>query len=533
MSTTLTPPSPTPARPPDGPTAKPWYKRDFYIGRAVKTEEIMNFSRQMSSFLRAGVPILDSLNVVAEENASKKMKEVLADMRRRLLAGGSFGDAIAQHTRVFPGYYVAVVRAAELTGLLDEALEQLSNYLEREVEATREIKSSLTYPAIVCCFAIAAVIIMSVYVLPKFKSFYSGLGAHLPLPTRMLLGFTTFVTNWYPVIFAGFAALVIITFILFGGNQGKARRDQFLLRLPGVGDLVHLIAIERFCRVLAALVQTGVPLPDAVQVSADSTNNRLFQKKLATVREAMMRGEGLARPIERVRALPARRPPDDPRRREHRLPRRAAAERRDVLRARALVPVEAIHGHVRAGDHHHRRRDGRVRRGRADLRDVQRVPPGEDLTKGTAGHVSRPARGTFPGGPRAMKATRQKQQRVEGFTLIELLTAIVVVGVLMAIAIAGVAGLQEKGQTAACATSLQAATSATEIYYSVTGGKYPQTFHDLTNPPTGHPLLDPAPGIIQTPTTLEGKSGGWKVTLVRGATPSDLTTFTGCPAAAK
>ena len=90
---------------------------------------------------------------------------------------------------------------------------------------------------------------------------------------------------------------MIIGFILFGGSQGKARRDQFLLRLPGVGDLVHLIAIERFCRVLAALVQTGVPLPDAVQVSADSTNNRLFQKKLATVREAMMRGEGLARPI--------------------------------------------------------------------------------------------------------------------------------------------------------------------------------------------------------------------------------------------
>ena len=109
---------------------------------------------------------------------------------------GSFGDAIAQHSKVFPGYYIAVVRAAELTGLLDEALEQLSDYLEREVEATRELKSSLTYPAIVCLLAIAAVIIMSVYVLPKFRSFYTGLGAQLPLPTRMLLGFTNFMTNW-------------------------------------------------------------------------------------------------------------------------------------------------------------------------------------------------------------------------------------------------------------------------------------------------------------------------------------------------
>ena len=257
----------------------------------------MNFSRQMGSFLRAGVPILDSLSVVAEENAAKKMKEVLADMQRRLLAGGSFGDAIATHTKVFPGYYVAVVRAAELTGQLDDALEQLSSNLEREVEARRELKSALTYPSIVCLLAIAAVIIMSVYVLPKFKTFYSGLGARLPLPTRMLLDFTDFFTHWYPVIFGGLAAVGLLVLVYIGGNQGKARRDRFLLRLPVVGDLVHLIAIERFCRVLAALVQTGVPLPDAVQVSADSTNNRLFQKKLATVREAMMRGEGLARPI--------------------------------------------------------------------------------------------------------------------------------------------------------------------------------------------------------------------------------------------
>jgi type IV pilus assembly protein PilC len=296
MNTTLNAP-PTPATP-DGTIAKkPWYKRDFHIGRPVKAEEVMNFSRQMSSFLRAGVPILDALSVVSEENATKKMQEVLADMQRRLRAGSSFGDAIASHSRIFPGYFVAVVRAAELTGQLDDALEQLSGYLEREVEARRELKSALTYPAIVCLLAIAAVIIMSIYVLPKFKTFYSGLGAHLPLPTRMLLGFTNFVSHWYPLIFGVIAAIVLIALVLIGGDQGKARRDQFLLRLPAVGDLVHLIAIERFCRVLAALVQTGVPLPDAVHVAADSTNNRLFQKKLAKVREAMMRGEGLARPI--------------------------------------------------------------------------------------------------------------------------------------------------------------------------------------------------------------------------------------------
>jgi type IV pilus assembly protein PilC len=264
----------------------------------------MNFSRQLSSFLRAGVPILDSLGVVAEENASKKMQEVVGDMQRRLRAGSSFGDSIAAQTKVFPGYYIAVVRAAELTGHLDDALEELSDYMEREVAAKRELKSALTYPVIVFFLAIVAVIIMSAVVLPKFKEFYSGLGAHLPLPTRMLLSFTDFMGKWWLALLGGLVVIVLIGVAVLGGEHGKTRRDTLLLRLPVIGGLVHLAAIERFCRVLAALVHTGVPLPDAVQVSADSTNNRVFQAKLTTVREAMMRGEGLARPIAAADIFP-------------------------------------------------------------------------------------------------------------------------------------------------------------------------------------------------------------------------------------
>jgi type IV pilus assembly protein PilC len=113
----------------------------------------------------------------------------------------------------------------------------------------------------------------------------------------MLLGFTDFITTWWPVILGVIVALIIGGVLLYGGKSGKARRDRMLLKLPGIGPLMKLVAIERFCRVLGALVHTGVPLPDAVQVSADSTNNYVFQTRLATVREAMMRGDGLARPI--------------------------------------------------------------------------------------------------------------------------------------------------------------------------------------------------------------------------------------------
>jgi type IV pilus assembly protein PilC len=291
-----TPPAPTP--PYGEETKKPWYQAEFYIGRAVKAEELMNFSRQASSFLKAGVPILDALSVVGEENASKKMQEVLADVQKRLRAGSSFGDAIAQHPKVFPGYFIAVVRSAELTGRLDSALEKLSEYLEREVEAKKKIKSALTYPIIVFVLAIMAMIVMAVFVLPKFRSLYSELHAHLPLPTRMLLAFTNLITNWWWLIALIAGALVALGLGVFAGKRGKVRRDKTILRLPAVGKLFNLIAIERFCRVLSTLVQSGVPLPDAVHVAADSTNNAVFRTKLREVREAMVRGEGLARPIQ-------------------------------------------------------------------------------------------------------------------------------------------------------------------------------------------------------------------------------------------
>jgi type IV pilus assembly protein PilC len=290
---------------PTGPGTKPWYKREFNLGRPVKPEELMNFSRQAASFLRAGVPIIDALGIVAEENASKRMTDVLNDLQRRLRSGSSFGDAIGAHPKAFPGYYIAVVRAAELTGQLDDALDQLSSYLDRDLTARRQVKSALTYPSFVFAMAIAAVVIMAVWVLPKFQGFYTSLGAKLPLPTRMLLGFTDFLGTWWYVIIGTLVALAVLGYALFGGQHGKARRDHALLRVPAIGPLVHLIAVERFCRVLASLVQAGVSLPDAMQVSADSTNNRVFQEKLAIAREAMMRGEGLAKPISASGIFPA------------------------------------------------------------------------------------------------------------------------------------------------------------------------------------------------------------------------------------
>jgi type IV pilus assembly protein PilC len=287
------------------PAEVPWYKREIRFGRAVKPEELMNFSRQAASFLRAGIPVLDALEIVAEEGASEKMTSVLRDMRQRLLGGSSLGEAMAAHKDVFPEYYTAMVRSSELTGRLDDVLDLLAGYIERDVAARRKVKSALTYPAIVMALAVVAVFVMAIWVLPKFEDLYDSLDAKLPLITRLLLGSAGFVATWWWAIFLFFGLAALGSFIRFSGEAGKGRRDALVLKLPAIGPLVHYVVVERFCRVLAALVDAGVPLPDAIQVSSDATNNRVFQAKLVTVRESMMRGEGLARPIADSGMFPA------------------------------------------------------------------------------------------------------------------------------------------------------------------------------------------------------------------------------------
>jgi type IV pilus assembly protein PilC len=283
----------------------PWWKREYHIGRAVSPEEVMNFSRQAASFLRAGIPILDALTVFAEDNANRKMVEVLDDVRRSLRSGSSFAGALARHRRVFPDYYVSMVRSAELTGRLDDVLDQLASYMERDLDARRRIKSALTYPTVVVVMAIMAVIVLAGWVLPKFQGLFDELDADLPLTTRILLGFTDFVSAAWPFIVATVVGIVVMAFGIIGGGWGKRRRDGMLLRLPAFGELLRFIVVERFCRVLSAMVRAGVPLPDALSVASDSTNNRVFQEKLTVVREEMVRGSGLARPLAESGLFPA------------------------------------------------------------------------------------------------------------------------------------------------------------------------------------------------------------------------------------
>lgn len=276
----------------------------FSIGRTIKPSVIMAFSRQLSSFLEAGIPLLDALDIVGQQTSSPLMRTVVDDIRSSIQRGTSFVEAVNAHPDVFPAYYRAMLAAAEYTGNLDLVLSQLAAYLERDIAARREIKSALTYPILVLVVAIVAMIVMSLFVLPKFTGLYRSLGASLPLPTRMLIGFTDFMQHDWMFVLGGFAIAAIVFSVVVGGVSGKGRRDIVTMKLPVIGKLFHLISLERFLRVLASLANAGVPLPAAIGLSAESTNNSLFKKKMVAVREVLVRGGGLYEPMEETRLFP-------------------------------------------------------------------------------------------------------------------------------------------------------------------------------------------------------------------------------------
>ena len=269
----------------------------FSIGKTIKPAVVMAFSRQLSSFLEAGIPLLDALDIVAQQTASPAMRVVITDIRASIHRGTGFAEAVDAHPLVFPAFYRAMLTSAEYTGDLDAVLAQLAAYLERDITSRRQVKSALSYPTMVLFVAVTAMIVMSVFVLPKFTGLYASLGASLPLPTRMLMGFTNFMQSSWLYVMGAMALIMVVLFAVIGGAHGKSRRDVVTMKLPVIGNLFELISLERFCRVLASLSTAGVPLPTAIGLSADSTNNSLFRTKMVDVREALVRGGGLYEPM--------------------------------------------------------------------------------------------------------------------------------------------------------------------------------------------------------------------------------------------
>ncbi len=272
--------------------------------KRVPRKDVGHFSRQLAVFMRAGIPIMEAMEVILDETQQKMMRKVVQSMIEDLRAGDTFAAAAATHPEAFPAYYVGILESAEMTGNLDSALNQLAEYIERDTEARAKFVSAMVYPAIVLVMSFVVIFILAVYVLPKFVSFFKSLNAKLPLPTRMLLWMSSFFTKWWWAVLLLIVAAIAGFITMKRTAKGRAKLDAFVLRIPVLGDLIQAAVLERICRVLSSMIKAGVDLPHSLTVTADSTNNVVYHDALEHIRELMMEGQGLAGPLAETGLFP-------------------------------------------------------------------------------------------------------------------------------------------------------------------------------------------------------------------------------------
>ncbi|MFZ4518380.1 MAG: type II secretion system F family protein [Microthrixaceae bacterium] len=271
----------------------------------VPLVEIMHFCRQMATFLRAGVPLTEALDELRLDAKNKRLKALLGELLEQVAAGRSLADALAAHEDVFPTYFLAILRASELTGRMDEAFEQLQSYITRDLELRRQVRKAMIYPLILLGLSLAVCLIIVVFAIPRFADFFSDFGAELPLPTRMLMAVADFVQSPAGLITGlVLVAGVVGTVIWSRTPRGRYVVDGVMLRVPIVSTVVVYSSTERFTRVLGALLEAGAPLPDALPTAAECANNLVFRERIAAVSDGILAGEGFADPLARTELFP-------------------------------------------------------------------------------------------------------------------------------------------------------------------------------------------------------------------------------------
>ncbi len=263
----------------------------------VKKKELMHFTRQLAVFVKAGIPLTDALLTIGDETEDVALRRALGKIIDELRNGGLLSVAADNHPEVFPEYYVGILQAAELTGRLDESLESLAGYLEREIDTRSKVVSALSYPMVVMVMAFGTVLVLAGYVLPQFKPLFEELGADLPAPTRAMLFVSRFFGDLWFITAGFFLSIIGLVVYLTKTASGKIVRDKMVLKLPIISGIVDYSILERFCRILGAMVRAGVPLPEGLKTTTDSTSNSVYKERLEIAREQMLEGKGFSQPL--------------------------------------------------------------------------------------------------------------------------------------------------------------------------------------------------------------------------------------------
>ena len=274
------------------------------FGGGITTRDVVIFTRQFSTMINAGLPLVQSLNILAQQTENKKLAEVTKAVVYDVEAGNTLADALGKHPKAFSDLYTNMVAAGEAGGILDTILNRLASFLEKNDAIVRKVKGAMVYPAVIISVALLAIAILLIFVIPTFEDMFASVNLELPLATRVVIGLSNLLTNWWFAIIGG------IVLVLFGIRQyyatsgGRKVIDSLLLNAPVLGDLLRKSAVSRFTRTLGTLVSSGVSILDGLEITAKTAGNRVIHDAVMTSRQSIAGGETIAAPLEASGVFP-------------------------------------------------------------------------------------------------------------------------------------------------------------------------------------------------------------------------------------
>lgn len=272
--------------------------------RKVGMRELTVFTRQFATMVNAGLSMVRTLNILEQQTESAKLKTIVGDVRKHVEEGMTLSDALGQHPDTFSALTINMVRAGEVGGVLDDVLNRLAIFYEKDLALRQKVRAAMTYPAAIFTFALGVIFFLVFFILPQFIGFFEGLDLQLPLPTRVLIFVTHALTGYWYVFLGGLLVGVWGLRVYVGTERGRFRWDRFKLRVPVFGPLLRKVTISRFTRTLGTLITSGVPIMQALEVVSKAVENKIVAQAIDNVRSSIREGESIALPLQNSGLFP-------------------------------------------------------------------------------------------------------------------------------------------------------------------------------------------------------------------------------------
>ncbi len=274
------------------------------FGESIKQRDIVIFTRQLATMIDAGLPIVQCLEVLATQSPNKKLRGVVRQLKDEVEAGSTFTDALRKHPKLFDDLFVNMVAAGEVGGILDSILHRLSGYMEKAMKLKSKIKGAMIYPATIVTVAVGVTAILLIFVIPVFAELFSSFGQALPAPTQFVINLSNFTIAYFHYMFGVLTAVGIASRQFYRTEAGRLTFDHMFLQLPVFGDLIRKSAVARFTRTLSTLVSSGVPILDALAITARTAGNKVVERAVLATRVSISEGRTIAEPLAQSKVFP-------------------------------------------------------------------------------------------------------------------------------------------------------------------------------------------------------------------------------------